>query len=98
MKKANITETRNNLSRLLEEVKSGTTILILDRNKPVARLEPVADDVDTNSDRLPRLVRQGLVSAAESSLDLREFLAWKRPRLPAGTDAVRILAEERDER
>jgi len=98
MKKASITETKNNLSRLLEEVKSGTTILILDRNKPVARLEPVADDVDTNTDRIARLVRQGLVSAADSSPDLREFLAWKRPRLPAGADAVRILVEERDER
>ncbi|RKX74834.1 MAG: hypothetical protein DRP87_15990 [Spirochaetes bacterium] len=32
MKKANITETKNNFSKILEEVKNGTTILILDRN------------------------------------------------------------------
>ena len=97
MKKASITETKNNLSRLLDEVKSGTTILILDRNKPVARLEPVAADIDTNSDSIARLVRQGLVSGAEHSLDVEEFLAWKRPQLPEGVNAVQFLLEEREQ-
>jgi antitoxin (DNA-binding transcriptional repressor) of toxin-antitoxin stability system len=98
MKKASITETKNNLSRLLDEVKSGTTILILDRDKPVARLEPIAADSDTNNDRVARLVRQGLTSTPRHTLDLEEFLAWKRPRLPDGANAVQFLIEEREER
>jgi len=98
IKKASITDTKNNLSRLLDEVKSGTTILILDRNKPVARLEPVAADSDTNSDRIARLVRQGLVSTPRHTLDLEEFLTWKRPRLPGGVNAVQFLIEDREDR
>ena len=40
MKRAGIREARQNLSTLLEEVKSGGEILITDRGKPVARLVP----------------------------------------------------------
>jgi prevent-host-death family protein len=98
MKKASITDTKNNLSRLLDEVKSGTTILILDRNKPVARLEPVATDSESNSDRIARLVRQGLLSTPRQPLDIEEFLALKRPRLPDDVKAVNYLIEEREER
>jgi prevent-host-death family protein len=98
MKKASITYTKNNLSRLLDEVKSGTTILILDRNKPVARLEPVATDSESNSDRIARLVRQGLLNTPRQPLDVEEFLTWQRPRLPSGVNAVQILVDERGER
>jgi len=97
MKKASITETKNHLSRLLEEVKSGTTILILDRNKPVARLEPVAADQDTNEERVAVLVRQGLATASRRRLNVASFLARKMARLPEGTSAVRALISERDE-
>jgi prevent-host-death family protein len=98
MKKASITYTKNNLSRLLDEVKSGTTILILDRNKPVARLEPVATNSETNSDRIARLVRQGLLNTPRRSLDVQEFLDWERPRLSSQVNAVQILIDEREER
>jgi prevent-host-death family protein len=98
MKKASITDTKNNLSRLLDEVKSGTTILILDRNKPVARLEPVATDSETNSDRIARLVRQGLLNTPRHTLNVREFLRWKRPRLSSEVNVVQFLIDERGER
>ncbi|MEE8591900.1 MAG: type II toxin-antitoxin system prevent-host-death family antitoxin [Spirochaetia bacterium] len=97
MKKASITEAKNHLSRLLEIVKSGTTILILDRNKPVARLEPVANDEETNSERIVHLIRQGLASAPKRSLDVQDFLNWKRPKLPNGGSAVQFLIEEREQ-
>ena len=41
MKKASITEAKNNLSSLIDSVKSGSPVLIVDRGRPVARLEPV---------------------------------------------------------
>jgi prevent-host-death family protein len=96
MKKASVTETKNHLSRLLEEVKSGTTILILDRNKPVARLEPVAADQTMNEDRVASLVAQGLAAAPRRRLDVDSFLSRKMIRLPAGTSAVRALLSERE--
>ncbi len=36
-----ISETKNRLSELLGRVRGGETLLILDRKKPVARIEPV---------------------------------------------------------
>ena len=41
MKKASITEAKNNLSALIDRVKGGSSVLIVDRGRPVARLEPV---------------------------------------------------------
>ena len=42
MKTATITQTKNGLSALLDRVRHGETIVITDRSRPVARLEPVA--------------------------------------------------------
>ena len=43
MKKASITEAKNNLSALIDSVKGGSPVLIVDRGRPVARLERCAD-------------------------------------------------------
>jgi prevent-host-death family protein len=96
MKRASITEAKNNLSRLIEEVKSGTTILILERNRPVARLEPVAADEATNNDRVSALVAQGLATAPHKRFDAASFLSRAMVRLPAGTSAVDALLTERE--
>jgi prevent-host-death family protein len=97
MKKASITETKNHLSRLLEEVKQGTTILILDRATPVARLEPVAADEQSNGGRVAALVRQGLATAPRCRFDLEAFLSHPLVRLPEGASAVQALLAEREE-
>ena len=41
MKKASITEAKNRLSALIDGLKRGSPVLIVDRGRPVARLEPV---------------------------------------------------------
>ena len=41
MKTATITQAKNGLSALIDRVRAGESILILDRGTPVARLEPV---------------------------------------------------------
>ena len=41
MKRASITEAKNRLSALIDGLKSGSPVLIVDRGRPVARLEPV---------------------------------------------------------
>lgn len=97
MKKASISQTKNHLSRLLEEVRSGTTILIMDRSKPVARLEPVAADEQPEDDRIAALVREGLVVAPRRRLDAASFLTRQMVRLPSGASATEVLLAERDE-
>lgn len=45
-----IRDLKNNLSRHLERVKSGETITVTDRGKPVAKLEPIREM--TNFERM----------------------------------------------
>lgn len=93
MKKASITEVKNNLSALIDSVKGGSPVLIVDRGRPVARLEPVSGGPDDDS-RLARLVRDGIVRSARRGVP-KELFATKPPRLKKGASGVRALLEER---
>jgi len=97
MKKSSITETKNRFSRLLDEVRHGTTILIMDRNRPVARLEPVEGDELAGADRVAALVRQGLAAAPRRRFDAAAFLSRRPVSLPPGVSAVEILQAERSD-
>ena len=93
MKKASITEAKNNLSALIDRVKGGSSILIVDRGRPVARLEPVRGTDAGDGDRLARLVRDGVVRPARGVLP-KDLFARKPPRPRQGASGVRALLEE----
>jgi prevent-host-death family protein len=62
MKKASITGAKNRLSALIDGLKRGAPVLIVDRGRPVARLEPVTRLGEGEEDgRLSRLIREGIV-------------------------------------
>ena len=63
MKKASVSEAKNSLSALLDKVKAGASIVIQDRGRPVARLEPISAKGGT-ADRLEQLIRDGVVRRA----------------------------------
>src|SRR5688500_6315160 len=65
MKKASLTDTKNNLSALIDEVREGETVLILDRGRPVARLEPVVGDSPDPAGRLAQIGRASCRERAE---------------------------------
>jgi len=44
MKRASISEAKNNLSALIDGLKGGSPVLIVDRGRPVARLEAATGD------------------------------------------------------
>ena len=94
MKKASITEAKNNLSALIDSVKGGSPVLIVDRGRPVARLEPVAGVHRDDDSRLARLVREGIVRPARLSV-AKDLFATKPPRLKKGVSGVRTLLDER---
>jgi prevent-host-death family protein len=50
MKKASITEAKNHLSALIDGLKRGSPVLIVNRGRPVARLEPVTGLGDSEQD------------------------------------------------
>ena len=64
MKKATISQTKNSLSAYLELVKRGETILILERDRPIARLVPVEATQRGDDARLADLERLGIVRRA----------------------------------
>jgi prevent-host-death family protein len=97
MKKASITEAKNGLSALIDSVKAGESVLIMDRGRPVARLEPVETGTEVDWDaRLARLVREGLVRPARRKLS-KDFFTRELPRTKDGSSVVEALLEERRE-
>ena len=95
MKTATVTETKNNLSALLDRVRHGESILILDRGIPVAKLEPRGKEGGVAPEgRLERLIRKGIVTPAKRPLD-RELFAKPPLATRTGVSAVDLLLEER---
>ena len=95
MKKASITEAKNNLSALIDGLKGGSPVLIVDRGRPVARLEPVTNGLRSEDDgRLARLVRDGIVRPARAAVP-KALFASKPPRPKSGASGVRALIEDR---
>ena len=93
MKTATITEAKNGLSALIDRVRAGKSVLILDRGTPVARLEPVASGPDP-AGRLRRLERAGIVRAGKAPPPL-DLIRTPAPRVPEGASAVRAVLDER---
>ena len=97
MKSASVSETKNGLSALLEEVRRGETVLITHHGKPVARIEPcVAADLTADA-AASALVQQGVADPPRADFDVDQFLAAPVPRLAEGLSASRLVVAERDE-
>ena len=94
MKKASITEAKNRLSALIDGLKSGSPVLIMDRGRPVARLEPATGLEAEPDGRLARLVRDGVVRPGRGQA-ARALLAEEPPRPKGGASALAALIEER---
>jgi prevent-host-death family protein len=94
MKKATLTETKNNLSALIDLVRTGETILILDRGRPIARIESVIAGETASEGRLERLERQGLIRRATGPSPQR-VLAKKPPAPRRGGSALDMMVAER---
>ena len=87
-----ISELKNRLSAYLRKVRAGETVLVLDREQPVARLEPVAG---TDSDAcLARLEAAGLIRRGSGVLPEAFFTA---PLPKSRASVVDALLEERAE-
>jgi prevent-host-death family protein len=97
MEKASISEAKNNLSTLIDRLKSGAPVFVVDRGRPVARLEPVTTGAEGGEDgRLSRLVRDGLVRPRRAAPALSLFSS-RPPRADAGASAIESLIAERRE-
>lgn len=94
MKTATITQAKNGLSALIDRVKGGESILILDRGTPVARLEPIIGGAGDG--RVARLERAGLARRGLAAPPV-DLISRPGPALPDGVSLVDYVIEERRE-
>lgn len=97
MKIASVSQTKNQLSALLDLVRQGETVLIMDRDRPVARLEPVRPEGDEETEaRLVELERAGIIRRPKTA-KIPDLLKQPPPVLPRGFSALDALLQEREE-
>lgn len=94
MQTVNIAELKSNLSAYLEQVKNGEELIVKDRNRPIARVMPLAPGEDLDAEE------ESLVAAGLMNLPLNEksddFLSLPAPKV--SSEIVReIMRVERDE-
>ena len=93
MERTTISQLKARLSAYIKKVRAGQTILILDRDEPVARLEHVSRrGTGSADDRLTRLERAGLLRRATQPLDLERLRA---PALRTETSLLQAVLDER---
>jgi prevent-host-death family protein len=95
MKRAGVAELKNHLSRYLDHVRAGGSVLVVDRDQPVARIVPLARPGRARKgvdERLRRLERQGLIRRGTGGLPV--WLGRRPHRVRGGV--VGALLEERE--
>lgn len=97
MQRTSISDAKTNLSALIDRVRRGETVLICDRNRPVAQLQPVGPGDSSVSDApwLASLVREGLMAPAVRPLSVRNLPKPVKPARPVSiVDALHADREE----
>jgi len=93
MEKATISELKNQLSAYLKKVRAGETVLIYDRDEPIARLEGVEGSA-TADERLVRMERSGLIRRGRGPVPIK-LLRAASPR--SKKSVVQALLDDRRE-
>lgn len=95
MERVSVSRLKDQLSAYLKKVQAGQTVIVTDRNEPVAQLTPIIRQ-ESENDRVARLVAQGIVRLPRKPpLDMNEFLARRPVIRDAGV--LEALLEERRE-
>jgi antitoxin (DNA-binding transcriptional repressor) of toxin-antitoxin stability system len=82
MKKASVSDLKNQISRYLDYVKHGETVLVFIRSVPVAELKPVTGK--SSSGKLLALERKGIIRLGSGKISKKFFkakLSGKRARI-----------------
>jgi prevent-host-death family protein len=97
MRSVNIAELKNRLSAYITYAKAGETIVIRDRNTPVAQLVPfVADDGLSEEER--QLVADGIMTMPVRPLDLKKFFQMPAAKVTGNAGIQAVIDERREGR
>ena len=95
MERVSISELKDQLSVYLKKVRDGQTVVVTDRNKPVAQLTPIPKS-ESESERIERLVAMGVLIRPKGPPISIEEIRRMRPVAP-GAGVLEALLEERRE-
>jgi len=96
MRTVAVTELKAQLSEHLAKVKAGEEILITERGRPIARIQPLRGEEHWDAHTLD-LARRGIVKLPDKPLDVKAFLALPRVADPEGALLKALLAEREED-
>ncbi len=98
---ANIATLKNNLSRYLKSVQTGDEVVVLDRDRPIARIVPFRQPVETQSidEQLDGMVQRGALTSRGNPAETAAWLDALAPaKAAAGSSSLSdVLLEMRNE-
>ena len=92
MKKAKISELKDRLSYFLRLVRRGESVLVYDRDRPIARIDAVREARSDVSDWTADLEQTGVVRRPTAVL----APDWLERRPSVAADVVAVLLQERE--
>ena len=95
MERVSISRLKDQLSAYLKKVGAGQSVIVTDRNKPVALLTAV-DAAESEDEQIARLIEQGVVTPPKQPPLSIEEIRRRRPVVP-GAGVLDALLEERRE-
>jgi antitoxin (DNA-binding transcriptional repressor) of toxin-antitoxin stability system len=96
MEKASVSKLKDNLSAYLRKVRAGQSIVIYDRDVPIARLERI-ESSGRGADRLALLCAQGLARPPARPISPARLRASLSKAVPRSARVLQALAEARSE-
>lgn len=95
MEKATVSKLKNNLSAYLRKVRAGHTVVIYDRDIPIACIERI-ESRGRGAERLALLRAQGSIKPPVRPLSAKRLRAAMPKGLPRSARLAEALREERD--
>jgi prevent-host-death family protein len=97
METINVTQAKAHLSRLLERVARGETVLVVRRGRVIARIEPAGTGSEgAGASVLDALQREGVLRRPAKRPDPK-VLRGRKPPMPRGKGLLDALLSEREE-
>jgi antitoxin (DNA-binding transcriptional repressor) of toxin-antitoxin stability system len=95
MATTSVSDLKNNLSAWLRKVRAGQSVVVLDRDVPIARIERI-ESVGSVSERLARLQAQGQVRPPVRPLSVKQLRAVVKD-CPRVSGLLEALLDNRSE-
>ncbi|HEX9287602.1 MAG TPA: type II toxin-antitoxin system prevent-host-death family antitoxin [Thermoanaerobaculia bacterium] len=93
MKNARISELRDKLSEYLAQVRKGETVIVYDRDTPIARIDPIAPAAGDVPEWVLEAYRRGIATPPKIRDGKRLPMPPPKPKKPL--DLLEALLEER---